>query len=94
MVKDKKTFQKYEIGGEEPDAGSVEIDIRQYHPKSQGKTKMFLRRGGEMIGGEIHGQTLRGKAGAVHRHTTGEIPRGLTKIEEEVWKLQQKEKNK
>jgi hypothetical protein len=87
----KKIYQRYEIGQEMEDKGSVEVDLRKYRPKPQGKTKMFLRQGHDMIGGEIHGQTLPGKKGTVHRHISGEVPRGLTAVEEAIWNLEQKE---
>jgi len=57
------------------------------------KATLFQRRGADMIAGTVYGQTLRG-TGTVHRHTAGEIPRGMTAIEEAIWKLEQKEKNK
>ena len=57
------------------------------------KATLFQRRGDEMIAGTVSGQTLRG-TGTVHRHTSGEIPRGMTAIDEAIWKLEQKEKNK
>ena len=57
------------------------------------KATLFQRRGDEMIAGTVSGQTLRG-TGTVHRHKKGEIPRGMNAIEEAIWQLQQKEKNK
>tara|TARA_R110000803_G_scaffold125174_1_gene192859 strand:- start:266 stop:451 length:186 start_codon:yes stop_codon:yes gene_type:complete len=57
-----------------------------------GIKKFFQRDGNEMVAGKVAGQTLIGK-GRVHRHTKGAIPHGLSKIEEEIWKLKQKEKN-
>ena len=57
------------------------------------KATLFQRRGSDMIAGDVSGQTLRG-TGTVHRHTTGELPKGMTAIEEAIWKLEQKEKNK
>ena len=57
------------------------------------KATLFQRRGSDMIAGTVSGQTLRG-TGTVHRHTVGEIPKGMTAVEEAIWKLEQKEKNK
>ena len=57
------------------------------------KETLFQRRGSDMIAGKVSGQTLRG-TGTVHRHRAGEIPRGMTAVDEEIWKLEQKEKNK
>ena len=57
------------------------------------KNKIFVRKGKEMIAGKVAGTDLRGE-GAVHRSVSGTLPRGLTAVEMEIWKLQQKEKNK
>jgi|TARA_R100001443_G_scaffold23374_2_gene35558 hypothetical protein len=57
------------------------------------KNKTFVRNGKEMIAGKVAGTELRGE-GAVHRSVNGTLPRGLTAIELEIWKLEQKEKNK
>tara|TARA_B100001093_G_C25887719_1_gene619107 strand:+ start:320 stop:463 length:144 start_codon:yes stop_codon:yes gene_type:complete len=47
-----------------------------------------------MVAGTDHnGRVIKGK-GIVHRHVKGAVPHGLSKVEEEVWRLQQKEKNK
>ena len=51
------------------------------------KATLFQRRGSDMIAGKVSGQTLRG-TGTVHRHTVGEIPKGMTAIEEAIWKLE------
>ena len=53
--------------------------------------KFFQRNGDEMVAGRVAGQTLIGK-GRVHRHEKGSVPHGLSKIQEEIWKLKQKEK--
>ena len=57
------------------------------------KNKTFIRNGKEMIAGKVAGTELRGE-GAVHRSEKGTLPRGLSSIEMEIWKLEQKEKNK
>jgi len=58
------------------------------------KTKFFQRFGTQMVAGTDHnGRVIKGK-GIVHRHVRGAVPHGLSKVEEEVWRLQQKEKNK
>ena len=45
-----------------------------------------------MVAGTDHdGRVIKGK-GVVHRHVKGAVPHGLSKIEEEIWKLQQKDK--
>ena len=56
------------------------------------KNKFFQRDGRQMIAGKVAGTILLGK-GRVHRFEKGSIPHGLSKIEEEIWKLQQKDKN-
>jgi hypothetical protein len=60
--------------------------------KNKLKNKFFQRNGDEMVAGRVAGQTLIGK-GRVHRHEKGSVPHGLSKIQEEIWKLKQKEKN-
>jgi hypothetical protein len=58
------------------------------------KDKFFQRFGTQMIAGTDHnGRVIKGK-GIVHRHVKGAVPHGLSKLEEEIWKLKQKEKNK
>ena len=40
-----------------------------------------------MVAGTDHdGRAIKGK-GVVHRHVKGAVPHGLSKIEEEIWKL-------
>ena len=56
------------------------------------KDKFFQRFGTEMSAGTDHvGRVIKGK-GVVHRHVKGAVPHGLSKIEEEIGKLKQKEK--
>ncbi len=56
------------------------------------KNKFFQRFGEQMVAGTDHdGRAIKGK-GVVHRHVKGAVPHGLSKIEEEIWKLQQKDK--
>ena len=56
------------------------------------KNKFFQRFGTEMAAGTDHdGRVIKGK-GVVHRHVRGAVPHGLSKIEEEIWRLQQKDK--
>ena len=42
-----------------------------------------------MVAGKVAGTTLLGK-GRVHRFEKGSVPHGLSKVEEEIWKLKQK----
>tara|TARA_R100001244_G_scaffold39218_2_gene35348 strand:- start:632 stop:808 length:177 start_codon:yes stop_codon:yes gene_type:complete len=53
------------------------------------KNKFFQRDGKHMVAGKVAGQTLLGK-GRVHRFEKGSVPHGLSKVEEEIWKLKQK----
>jgi len=56
------------------------------------KNKFFQRFGTDMVAGTDHdGRSIKGK-GVVHRHVRGAVPHGLSKVEEEIWKLQQKDK--
>ena len=55
------------------------------------KDKLFIKGGKRMVAGKVAGTVLTGE-GAVHRFEKSALPRGLSAVETEIWKLKQKEK--
>ena len=55
------------------------------------KDKFFIKGGKRMVAGKVAGTVLTGE-GAVHRFEKDSLPRGLSAVETEIWKLKQKEK--
>ncbi len=55
------------------------------------KDKLFIRSGKKMIAGKVADTVLTGE-GAVHRFEKDSLPRGLSAVETEIWKLKNKKK--
>jgi len=55
------------------------------------KDKLFIKSGKKMVAGKVADTVLTGE-GAVHRFEKNALPRGLSAIETEIWKLKNKKK--
>ncbi len=55
------------------------------------KDKFFVKGGKKMVAGKVAGTVLTGE-GAVHRFEKTALPRGLSAVETEIWKLKNKKK--